>query len=135
MNLVALLVAVIELLFLPFTLVGIVSLVRQAIRASRADSAGEEKALAGNLLSLILLAVWIGGAGFRAFTDPATYDVTRYTRMSGREQKKLVWGVLGSGAGFVCLAVYGLQQRNANRRRRSDEAVARAIEEWKGEQD
>jgi hypothetical protein len=53
--------------------------------------------------------------------------------MSRQEQKQLEFGVLWSGAGLVCLAVYTLHLRNAQRERRSDAAVARAIKDWRAE--
>ena len=131
MNIVAVLVAGVSVLFVPFACAGVLSIVSQAIRASRAGNTEQEKALVRNLLGLIGLTVWMGLAGFWAFTEPATYDVARYTQMSRREQRQLEFGVLWSGAGLICLVGYALKQRNVHRRQRSDEAVAQAIEDWK----
>ena len=131
MNIVALLVGAISVLFVSFACVTMLRIVTQAIRASRANDTEEEKALVRNLLGAILFTVCMGFAGFWAFTDPATYDVARYSQMSRQEQKRLEFGVLFSGGGLLILAWYALQQRSARRRQRSDEAVARAIDDWK----
>ena len=134
MNIVAVLVAVIAVPFVLFACANVLSIISQAIRASRAGNTEEEKALIRSLLGLIGLAIWIGLAGFWAFTKPATYDVARYSQMSGREQRQLRFGVLWSGAGLVCLSVYAIQERSARRRQRSDEAVAQAIADWQAKE-
>ena len=131
MNLVAVLVAVVSALFLAFAALGMVRLVLRAVHASRAGEAEQERALVRELVGLVGLALWMGLAGFWAVTAPATYDVARYAQMSPREQRRLEFGIFWSGAGLVCLAVYALKYRSDRRRRQSDAAVARAIEDWR----
>ena len=133
MNIVAVVVAAVAVLFVPFACVNAFQIIAQAIHASRAGSTEEEHKLVRSLLGLIGLALWIGLAGFWAFAKPSTYDVARYSQMSRQEKKQLRFGVFWSGAGLVCLAVYAIQERSARRRQRSDEAVAQAIENWKAE--
>ncbi len=130
MNIVAVLVVIVSVLFVPFACARIFDLVSQAKRVSGAGDTRQKEALVRDVLGLIGLTLWIGLAGFWAVTDRAAYDVARYARMSRQEQKRLEFGVLWTGAGFVCLTVYALSQRNARQRKQSDEAVARAIEEW-----
>ena len=133
MNIVAVLVAGVSVLWVPFACARLLSIVSQAIRASRAGNSEQEKALVRDLLGLIGLTLCMGLAGFRAVTEPAVYDVTGYSQMSRREQRQLEFGVLWSGVGLVFLVWYALKQRRARQRQRNEEAVAQAIEDSKAE--
>jgi O-antigen/teichoic acid export membrane protein len=131
MNIVAALVALLSVLSLAVAFACLIDTLLQAIRASRSHNREQETVHARALFGLIVIILCVGSAGFTAFTAPATYDVARYPQMSRREQKPLERNLcLGLGA-MVYLGWYASQRWSARRQRRSDEAVARAIEDWK----
>lgn len=100
----------------------------------RAGDAARARAPARDLLATACVAAWVGLAGFLALSEPAAFDLSRYGRMSGPEQRQVKGGAYFAVMGLAQLAWYALARREARRRRRSDEAVARAIRDWKAEQ-
>jgi hypothetical protein len=130
MNIVALLVAAVAVLFALVACVTVPLMVSQAFRASRAGDAREEKAIVRSLFGLIGLTLWIGLAGFWAVTKPATYDVAHSAGLSRRGARQLRFGGLFVGRGPRLPGLYTppphLRKRNG--KRRSDAAVARALQ-------